>query len=170
MTLNALSRKSNWCQRVFDLVRYAPRYLPPSCLLLCPEQVRQVFKDQHVSQALGGVAQRRDGYCDIQLRSRQGQLHGGGRDTHTIGSPEKRLQVRKHVGRYDIAQRLVDECGRTHIVFALQVKQTRESCVRKGHMPRRVDRNHPCGNALQNGLDVAASTFQGLIRCAHIST
>ena len=170
MAMNALGGKRDRGQRVFDLVRHTPRHLAPGRLFLRSQQVRQVFEYQHVPQSLGGVTQRRHGYGDIQLSSGQRKLYVGRRDAHTIGTPEQRLQVREHVGRHHLPQREVHQRRRAYVLAPLQVEHSGESGIRQCHTARRVNRNHSGRNTLQDRFDVPASSFQRLVRVAHIAT
>ena len=55
----------------------APRHLAPRGLFLRAQQVGQIFEHQDISEALGGVAERGNRHRNIQLRSRQTQIHVG---------------------------------------------------------------------------------------------
>ena len=52
MAMNAFSGKGDRSQRILDLVCNAARDFAPGRLLLGAQQVREVFEDQHISQAL----------------------------------------------------------------------------------------------------------------------
>ena len=51
MTADALRRKRDGSQRVFDFMRDPARHFPPGGLFLSLEQVGQVFEDQNIAQA-----------------------------------------------------------------------------------------------------------------------
>ena len=99
---DALGGKRNRRKRVLDLVRHPARHFAPCGLLLRLQQVRQIFKDQHVPEALFLMLQGGHGEGRIQLGARQRDFSLAGGNAHAIGAAQQDPQIFYHIERENI--------------------------------------------------------------------
>ena len=102
MTMNALGGKSDGSQGIFYFVRNAARDLTPGGLLLCAQQIGEIFEDQNISEARGGIVEGGDGDGHVELGVGQRDFHVGGGEAHAIGAAQERFEIVEHVKRQEV--------------------------------------------------------------------